>query len=83
MAFLLNRPHRDGSIAPRVNPARMNGSAIIKRGKKIGGGRLGRWGGCGELMNPAFKKKSGRYPVTLLEKGFLGLGIHLHFIQCW
>ena len=22
-------------------------------GEKIGGGRLGRWGGCGELMNPA------------------------------
>lgn len=44
-------------------------------GTKIGGGRLGRWGGCGELMNPVFfKKKSGRYPVTLLEKGFFGFG---------
>lgn len=41
----------------------------------MGGGRLGRWGGCGELMNPVFfKKKSGRYPVTLLEKGFFGFG---------
>ena len=66
MAFLLNRPHRDGSIAFRVNPARMNGSAIIKRGNKNWGRPI--WGdgeGVVSWWTLPFKKKIRKIPGYL------------------
>ena len=76
MAFLLNRPHRDGSIAFRVNPARMNGSAIIKRGNKNWGRPI--WGdgeGVVSWWTLPFKKKIRKIPGYLTgERVFFGFG---------